>query len=116
MFARQWEAMTGPLHAPSAAAPDARPSPQPSGLGDPGYAAFAWARFRTIMAWMTLAAAACAAAVITAMAHIQGPLHLVTMLAILGGVGGSVIMAGLLMGLVFLSSGSGHDEDVTRLD
>ena len=36
-------------------------------------------------------------AVITAMAHIQGPLHLVTMLAILGGVGGSVMMAGLLM-------------------
>jgi len=50
------------------------------------------------------------------MAHLQGALHLVTMLAILGGVGGSVIMAGLLMGLVFLSSGSGHDEDVTRID
>jgi hypothetical protein len=40
----------------------------------------------------------------------------VTMLAVIGGVGGSVTMAGLLMGLAFLSSGSGHDEDVTRLD
>ena len=88
----------------------------PTGLDDPHYAAFAWGRFRTIMAWMILAAAICAAAVIVAMAHLQGALHLVTMLAILGGVGGSVIMAGLLMGLVFLSSGSGHDEDVTRID
>ena len=88
----------------------------PAGLDDPHYAAFAWGRFRTIMAWMILAAAICAAGVIVAMAHLQGALHLVTMLAILGGVGGSVIMAGLLMGLVFLSSGSGHDEDVTRID
>jgi len=48
------------------------------------------------------------------MAHVQGPLRLVTMLAIAGGVGGSVVLAGLLMGLAFLSSGSGHDEDVTR--
>ena len=87
------------------------------GLDDPDYAAFAWARFRGIMAWMVLAAAICVAAIIVAMAHyLQGPLHLVTMLAVIGGVGGSVMMAGLLMGLAFLSSGSGHDEDVTRID
>jgi hypothetical protein len=68
------------------------------------------------MAWMVLAAATCVAGVIAGMAHLQGPLHLVTMLAVIGGVGGSVMMAGLLMGLVFLSSGSGHDEDVTRIE
>jgi hypothetical protein len=101
MFARQCEAMT-----------DRLPEP-PAGLDDPHYAAFA---FRGIMAWMVLAAAICVAAIIAAMAHVQGPLHLVTMLAVMGGVGGSVMMAGLLMGLAFLSSGSGHDEDVTRLD
>ena len=39
-----------------------------------------------------------------------------TMLAIIGGVGGSVMLAAALMGLVFLSSGTGHDEDVTRVD
>ncbi len=88
----------------------------PAGLGDRDYAAFAWARFRGIMAWMILAAAVCVAGVIVAMAHLQGPLHLVTILAVIGGVGGSVTMAGLLMGLAFLSSGSGHDEDVTRID
>ncbi|MDQ0838692.1 hypothetical protein QFZ54_002476 [Sphingomonas faeni] len=104
MFARQCEAMTD------------RPPEPPVGLDDPHYAAFAWARFREIMAWMILAAAICVAAVIATMAYVQGPLHLVTMLAIIGGVGGSVMLAGLLMGLAFLSSGSGHDENVTRID
>jgi hypothetical protein len=84
------------------------------GLDDPDYARFAWARFRSLMAWMTLAAALCVAAAIATMAHVQGPLQLVTMLAIIGGVGGSVMLAAALMGLVFLSSGTGHDEDVDR--
>ncbi|MFN3434053.1 MAG: hypothetical protein ACK4ZY_06595 [Sphingomonas sp.] len=88
----------------------------PPGLNDPAQAAYAWARFRGIMAWMILVAAACSAAAIVALAWVQGPLPLVTMLAVLGGVGGSVAMAGALMGLVFLSSGTGHDEDVDRLD
>ena len=111
MFARQCEAMTDRVPEPPAGLPE-----PPAGLDDPHYAAFAWARFRGIMAWMVLAAAICVAAVIATMAHLQGPLHLVTMLAVIGGVGGSVMMAGLLMGLAFLSSGSGHDEDVTRID
>lgn len=116
MFARQCEAMTDRLPDASTRHPARLPAGLPAGLDDPHYAAFAWARFRAIMAWMVLAAAICAAAVIAAMAHLQGPLHLVTMLAILGGVGGSVTMAGLLMGLAFLSSGSGHDEAVTRIE
>ena len=91
-------------------------SERPNGLGDPDYAAFAWGRFREIMAWMTLVAAVCVAGVIVALAHTYGPLRLVTMLAVIGGVGGSIILAGLLMGLVFLSSGTGHDEDVERID
>ncbi|AXJ94961.1 MULTISPECIES: hypothetical protein [unclassified Sphingomonas] len=86
------------------------------GLDDPAQAAHAWARFRTILAWMTLAAATASAATIVALAWVEGPLHLITMLAVLGGVGGSVMMAGALMGLVFLSSGTGHDEAVERFD
>ncbi len=89
---------------------------RPSGLGDPDQANHAWARFRDLLAWMTMAGMLCAAVVIAVMAHIQGPLHLVTMFAVIGGVGGSVILAGALMGLAFLSSGSGHDEDVERID
>ena len=88
----------------------------PLGLDDPDYARFAWARFRNLLAWMTAAGAACSAMIIVVMASLQGPLHIVTMLAVLGGVGGSITMAGALMGLVFLSSGSGHDEDVETFD
>jgi hypothetical protein len=89
---------------------------RPRGLGDPDQARHAWARFRHLMAWMVLAGAACSAGVIAVMGQLQGPLHLVTMFAVLGGVGGSVALAGALMGLVFLSSGTGHDEDVERID
>lgn len=89
---------------------------RPAGLDDPDYAAFAWRRFRLLLAWMTTAGIACAAVAIAALAHVQGPLHLVTMAAVIGGVGGSVTLAGALMGLAFLSSGSGHDEDVDRID
>ena len=65
---------------------------------------------------MALAAAVVVAGVIAAMTRVQGPLHWVTMLAVAGGVGGSILLAGALMGLAFLSSGSGHDEDVERID
>ena len=86
------------------------------GLDDPAQAAHAWDRFRAIMAWIILAAASGSAAAIVALAWVQGPLRLMTMLAVLGGVGGSIVMAGALMGLVFLSSGTGHDEDVAGGD
>ena len=39
-----------------------------------------------------------------------GPLGWVAVLALFGGVVGSVAMAGALMGLAFMSSGTGHDE------
>jgi hypothetical protein len=89
---------------------------RPPGLDDPDYAQFAWARFRMLLAWMITAGAACSVVIIMVMERLQGPLHIVTMLAVLGGVGGSIALAGALMGLVFLSSGSGHDEDIETLE
>jgi hypothetical protein len=86
----------------------------PSSLDDPAQAAHAWGRFRAIMAWMTAAAGGAAVVAIIVMEQVQGPIRLVTKLAVLGGVGGSVLMAGALMGLAFLSSGTGHDEEVER--
>lgn len=85
---------------------------QPSGLDDPAYAAFAWKRFRHILAWMGAAAAICAGAAWAWIDHLYGPLGLIATLALLGGVFATVLMAGALMGLAFLSSGSGHDEKV----
>ncbi|MET3438959.1 hypothetical protein [Sphingomonas sp. 1185] len=91
-------------------------APPPSGLDDPEQAAFAWARFRAIMAWMTLAAAVAVCFALVVLAEVYGPLNPVTMLGVVGGIGGMVMLTGALMGLVFLSSGTGHDEEVDRRD
>lgn len=88
-------------------------SPYP-GLSDPDQAAHAWARFRRLLWWMALVAAVCSGLAIWALVRWQGTLSWVGVLAAIGGVGGSVLMAGALMGLVFLSSGTGHDESVGR--
>jgi hypothetical protein len=85
---------------------------QSPGLDDPTYAAFAWARFRRMLAWMALASAVVAAGAWAWIDHLYGPLGWVATLALLGGVFFTVLMAGALMGLAFLSSGSGHDENV----
>jgi hypothetical protein len=89
---------------------------RPTGLDDPEYAAYAWARFRNLLAWMTAAGGACAAAALVALNYSFGPLNLITSLATVFGVGLSVMLAGALMGLVFLSSGSGHDETIDDLE
>ena len=89
---------------------------QPPGLDDPTYAAFAWRRFRRVLWWMTAAAMLCAAGAWWWIDGVYGPLGWVATLALLGGVFASILMAGALMGLAFLSSGSGHDEAVRDFD
>jgi hypothetical protein len=84
----------------------------PNGLDDPEQAAFAWARYRRLMMWMGLAALLTAIASVVGLEYFYGPLTWVAILAAIGGIGGSVLMASALMGLVFLSSGTGHDDRV----
>ncbi|MEO9132111.1 MAG: hypothetical protein ABI240_12990 [Sphingomonas sp.] len=86
------------------------------GLDDPDYAAFAWGRYRRIMLWMGLASLVAGITAAVALNYFYGPLHLIAILAAIGGIGGSVLLAAALMGLVFLSSGTGHDESVDRRD
>ena len=88
----------------------------PPGLDDRDYASFAWRRFRRVLGWMALAGAVTAALCWWWIDHQYGPLGWVATLALLGGVFFSVLMAGALMGLAFLSSGSGHDEHVRDFD
>jgi hypothetical protein len=45
-----------------------------------------------------------------------GPLSWITIAAAIGGFGGTSMMTAALMGLVFLSSGTGHDERVREID
>lgn len=82
------------------------------GLDDPDYARLAWARFRRILGWMTAAAL-----LVTAIAELMlwwslGGLDIVTATATAAGVFLTIMLAAVLMGLMFLSSGSGHDEQV----
>ena len=100
MFRAQWEAMEKP----------------PAGLDDPDYAAFAWRRYRRLLAWMGLVAVITAAGAVGILEWQVGPLPIHVAIATALGVGFTILMAAALMGLVFLSSGTGHDEDVERAD
>lgn len=86
------------------------------GLDDPDYARFAWGRFRRILAWVGVVGVVAAIVSVWALARVYGPLGWVATLATIGGVVGTVLMAGALMGLTFLSSGTGHDERIDDRD
>ncbi|MBY0306393.1 MAG: hypothetical protein K2W86_14735 [Sphingomonas sp.] len=88
----------------------------PPGLDDPDYAAFAWARYRMIMRWMALATVVIVGGAVLLLDFVYGPLSWVAIAAAIGGFGGTVMLTAALMGLVFLSSGSGHDERVKDID
>ena len=85
-------------------------------LSDPDYAAFAWRRYRRLMLWMTLVATVAVLAALYYLNHTLGSLPLPIILATVAGVGLSVLLAAALMGLVFLSSGTGHDQDVADFE
>ncbi|MBD8680048.1 hypothetical protein [Sphingomonas sp. CFBP 13720] len=81
-------------------------------LDDPTYAAFAWNRFRRMLGWMALVSIVAALVALAGIWWWIGTMTIVIALATLGGVGGSVLLGAALMGLVFLSAGSGHDAAV----
>jgi hypothetical protein len=89
-------------------------SDEPHGLDDPGYASFAWARYRRLLGGMAVAAAIIVAIAVWLLDLWYGPLSWVAILAAAGGFFGTIMMAAAMMGLAFLSSGTGHDEDVDR--
>lgn len=81
-------------------------------LSDPDYARFAWARYRRLMIWMAVAALTATLVSLTILEVTRGPLPLPFLIFTAGGIFLSVMLAAALMGLVFLSSGTGHDEQV----
>ena len=82
-----------------------------SPLDDPESAAYAWARYRRIMRFMFMLTAGL---VIIAMALLwkfeDVSVHFYIATAL--GIGFTMLLASALMGLIFLSSGTGHDEAV----
>lgn len=81
-------------------------------LDDPAIAATAWARFRRIMAWMALGGALCVALALLFLYWRAGELHIHMVIATVLGVWLTFMLGTGLMALVFLSSGTGHDEQV----
>lgn len=75
-----------------------------------------WARYRRLMTWMALVSATVVAIALGWLRWTVGPLPIPMILATVAGVGVSVLLGTALMGLVFLSAGSGHDEHVGRGD
>lgn len=88
---------------------------KPSPLDDADYRRFAWDRYRNVMAWMVLAAAVTVAAGLLYLKHTLGTVSVHAIIATVLGLSLSVALGGALMGLVFLSAGSGHDDSIVDL-
>lgn len=87
-----------------------------SPLDDPKTAAHAWARYKRLMRFMFLLTTG---VVIVALALIYRQTGMVSphlFIATALGIGFSMLLMSALMGLVFLSSGTGHDESVSEGD
>ena len=83
-----------------------------SPLDDPEQAAYAWARFRRLMRFLLLLTVGIVA-IAMALLYKQGSAASVHYyIAIALGIGFTMLLTGALMGLMFLSSGTGHDESV----
>ncbi len=84
-----------------------------SPLDDDGASKIVWARYRRLMRGMAIVSLL---AVVGALGYLRwsmgDALTIHMIIATAAGVGLSVMLGAALMGLVFLSSGSGHDEAI----
>lgn len=83
-----------------------------SPLDDPEYARFAWARYWRLMRWMAGVTVIVTIAALTAFWWNNGFVSIHFYIATAGAIIGAIMLTAALMGLVFLSSGSGHDEAI----
>lgn len=84
-----------------------------SPLDEPKNAAHAWARYRRLMRWMALFTTVVVASVLGLLRYLEGPTSIHFYLATGLGIAAAMMLMAALMGLVFLSSGTGHDESVS---
>ncbi len=87
-----------------------------SPLEDPESAAVAWARYRKLMRWMMMFTTASVAIAMMLLYKHNGLVSIHLFIAAALGIGAAMLLMSALMGLVFLSNGTGHDEIVTRND
>lgn len=86
--------------------------PQPSRLDDPLYASVAWTRYWRLMRGMALFTLACIAVTLAILFYWHGLVSIHMYIATAGGVAFAVMLMAALMGLVFMSSETGHDESI----
>lgn len=86
-----------------------------SPLEDPQQAVHAWARYKRIMRGMLLLTIGVVAIAMALLYDGTGTASVHYYIAAALGIGFTMLMAAGLMGLAFLSSGTGHDESVTDL-
>lgn len=86
-----------------------------SPLDDPEKAAFAWARYKRLMRFMMLVTIGVVILALALLYDGESPASVHFYIATALGIGFTMLLASALMGLVFLSSGTGHDESVTDL-
>ncbi|NJM51480.1 MAG: hypothetical protein HC843_11915 [Sphingomonadales bacterium] len=84
----------------------------PSPLDDPEYADFAWKRYWRLMRWMTVFTVAMTALVLGIFWMKYGFVSIHFYIATAGAIIAAILLTASLMGLVFLSSGTGHDESI----
>ena len=88
--------------------PNPDSEPKPDQLPSPRHSLLA--RFTRIMKWMALVSILVAVIAVLLVASGDSGIHLHMMIATALGAGLTVLLAGALMTLAFLSSSSGHDD------
>jgi hypothetical protein len=83
-----------------------------SPLDDPEKAAFAWARYRRLMRLMMGATLAVVIIALALLYKSNGMISIHFYIATALGIGFAMLLMSALMGLVFLSSGTGHDDAI----
>jgi hypothetical protein len=83
-----------------------------SPLDDPVNAAHAWARYRRIMRLLMIATVLTVGFAIAILFAYNGMISVHFYIAVALGISFTMLLGGALMGLVFLSHGTGHDESV----
>ena len=80
-----------------------------SPLDDPEVAAFAWARYRRLMRWMMLVTITLVIGALILLYRKNGLVSIHLYIATALGIAFVMLLTSALMGLVFLSHGTGHD-------